>query len=84
MYIGLFFTLLTLFSGFQLTLSAQEDDKTRFIHDAGTSVFSFPNSLFYDQELRLPVRSIEIADFRFDSSKTGTLTIPAAEHGTVK
>jgi hypothetical protein len=73
MRIRLFFTLLTLFSGFQLTLSAQEDDKTRFIQGAGTSVFSFSNSLFYDPEIRLPVRSIEIADFRFDSSKNGYL-----------
>ncbi len=73
MRIGLFFTLLTLFSCFPPSLSAQEDDRTRFIHSAGTSVFSFPNSFFYDQEVRLPVRSIEIADLRFDSSKNGYL-----------
>lgn len=73
MRIGLFFTLLTQFSGFGSFLVAQEDDRIRFIQGAGTSVFSFTNSFFYDQEVSLPVRSIEIADFRFDSSKNGYL-----------
>lgn len=73
MRIGLFFTLLTLFSGFGSCLNAQEDDRIRFIHNAGTSVISFPNSAFYNKELRLPVRSIEVIDFRFDSSKNGYL-----------
>lgn len=73
MRIGLFFTLLALFSGFGSPLIAQEDDRTRFIHNSGTTVFSFSNSSFYDKNIRLPVRSVEVIDSRFDSSKNGYL-----------
>jgi hypothetical protein len=51
----------------------QQDDKTRFITDAGSITLTFRNNSFYDSKIRLPVRSITIADYRFDSSKLGYL-----------
>jgi hypothetical protein len=73
MRIAFFFIVLTFVSGSCQPVRAQADDRIRFILEAGTSVFTFSKSQFHNHQLRLPVRSVEVSDVRFDRSKTGYL-----------
>lgn len=75
----LYFVFTILFFFISANSIGQERDFLKYIREAGQFKLSLFNKTFYNEELRLPISSIRVLDFRFDSSKIGYVDKGCAE-----